>query len=51
MILVSHNVEQVFRVATRFVVMRQGRSVAQRNVADTGTEEVVGLITGLVPAL
>lgn len=50
-ILISHNLEQVFRVATRIVVMRQGRSVAQRYVSDTGSEEIVGLITGLVPAL
>lgn len=44
--LVSHNMEQVFRVASRVVVMRQGRAVLQRRVCDTNPEEVVAFITG-----
>ena len=33
-ILVSHNMQQLVTVADRFTVMRLGRSVATRNVAD-----------------
>jgi len=49
-ILVSHNMQQLVTVADRFTVMRLGRSVAVRNVADVTPETIVGLITGAIPA-
>ena len=49
-ILVSHNMQQLVTVADRFTVMRLGRSVATRNVADVTPETIVGLITGAIPA-
>lgn len=47
-ILVSHNLQQVFRVAQRVFVMRHGRCVGRRAVTETREEEVVGLITGAI---
>lgn len=49
-LLISHNMEQVFRVASRVIVMRQGRVVLQRQVSDTSPEEVVAFITGAAAA-
>ncbi|WP_395243960.1 ATP-binding cassette domain-containing protein [Agromyces sp. MMS24-K17] len=49
-ILVSHNMQQLVTVADRITVMRLGRSVATRDVADVTPEGIVGLITGAVPA-
>lgn len=49
-LLVSHNMEQVFRVADRVTVLRRGRQVGTRRVADTTHNELVGMITGLVDA-
>lgn len=45
-ILVSHNMHDVFEVADRVVVLRLGRGAGERRVADTTPEEVIGLITG-----
>jgi ABC-type sugar transport system ATPase subunit len=47
-VIVSHNLQQVFRVAHRTFVMRHGRCVGRRVVADTHEEEIVGLITGAI---
>jgi ABC-type sugar transport system ATPase subunit len=49
-ILVSHNMQQLVTVADRITVMRLGRTVATRDVADVTPETVVGLITGAIPA-
>jgi ABC-type sugar transport system ATPase subunit len=46
-LLVSHNLDQVFRLADRVYVLRRGRLVGERTVADTTGEEIVSLITGL----
>jgi simple sugar transport system ATP-binding protein len=47
-LLVSHNLPQVFELAQRLVVLRRGRRVAVRSVEQTTREEIVGLITGAV---
>jgi ABC-type sugar transport system ATPase subunit len=47
-LLISHNVAQVFELAQRVVVLRRGRRVAIRSVEQTTREEIVGLITGAV---
>jgi ABC-type sugar transport system ATPase subunit len=46
MILISHNLQHVFRIADRIVVLRHGRVVATRRRDDATPDEIVGLITG-----
>jgi ABC-type sugar transport system ATPase subunit len=45
-VLVSHDLETVFRVADRIQVMRLGRVEGVRQTADTDRNEIVGMITG-----
>lgn len=47
-VVVSHNMQQLMQVADRVTVMRLGRTIANRVVARTTIEEIVGLITGAV---
>lgn len=49
-ILISHRMPDVFAVADRIVVLRRGRKVADKLVADSSPEEVTGLITGAISA-
>lgn len=46
MIVVSHNLQHVFRISDRILVMRQGRLAAQLTTRETTPEEVVAYITG-----
>jgi len=46
LIVISHNLEHVFRVATRVVVFRLGRLAADLPASETSPEEIVGYITG-----
>jgi D-xylose transport system ATP-binding protein len=46
MVLISHNLQHVFRIADRIVVLRHGRVAGVRRTADTSPDEIVGLITG-----
>jgi simple sugar transport system ATP-binding protein len=45
-ILISHRMPDVFQVCERVIVMRRGRKVADKPIAQTSPEEVTGLITG-----
>ena len=45
-ILISHQMYDVFEVADRLVVMRRGQKVGERLVKETTPDEVVGLIVG-----
>jgi len=45
-IMVTHNLEHLWQVCSRVVVMRRGRKAADMPVADTNLEEVVAYITG-----
>ncbi len=47
-VVISHNLEHVFEVADRVIVMRRGRRAGTRLKAATSKEEIVGLITGAV---
>jgi simple sugar transport system ATP-binding protein len=47
-VLISHRMPDVFTVADRIIVLRRGRMVADRKVADSSPEEVTGLITGAI---
>ena len=49
-ILISHRMPDVFAVCTHIAVLRRGRKVAEKPVADTSPEEVTGLITGAIAA-
>ena len=49
MVYVSHRLDEVFRIADRVTVMRDGRRVATRAVADTTPAELVELIVGRTP--
>jgi ABC-type sugar transport system ATPase subunit len=46
MIFISHNLQHVFRIADRIVVLRHGRVAGARATASTSPDEIVGLITG-----
>ena len=48
-IIISHQMLDVFSVATRIVIMRRGRKVAERVTAETTADEVVGLMVGSIP--
>lgn len=43
-VFVSHRMEEVFRIATRVVVLRNGRHVATRPIAETDERELVQLM-------
>jgi ABC-type sugar transport system ATPase subunit len=45
-ILVSHDMELVFDIADRAMVLRLGQRAGLRWIADTSREEIIGLITG-----
>lgn len=47
-ILISHRMPDVFEVCDRIIVMRRGRKVADRPIAETSPEEITGLITGAI---
>lgn len=46
-LLVSHNMDQVFRLADRVVVLRRGIQVGVQPLADTTHNDLVAMITGL----
>jgi ABC-type sugar transport system ATPase subunit len=46
-LLVSHSLDQVFRLADRICVLRRGRQAGIRRTAETTGEEIVAMITGL----
>ena len=48
-VLISHNLVDVFAVADRMVVFRRGRKIAERRREATDTDEIVSLITGAHP--
>jgi simple sugar transport system ATP-binding protein len=49
-VLISHRMPDVFAVADRIFVLRRGRKVAEKPIADSSPEEVTGLITGAIHA-
>jgi len=46
-LIVSHNLDQVFRVADTVTVLRRGTQVATKPLAETDRNELVSMITGL----
>lgn len=47
-LVISHNLEHVFTVADRLIVLRRGRRVGTRLKGQTTKEEIVGLITAAI---
>mgnify|MGYP003319900453 CR=1 FL=1 len=47
-IIVSHNLDQVFRLSDRIAVMRRGELVSILKTKDTNPESVIGFITGVL---
>jgi ABC-type sugar transport system ATPase subunit len=45
-IVISHNMQHVFRIADRVMVLRQGRNAGEKLIKNTCTDEVVKMITG-----
>ncbi len=43
-IFISHNLNDIFEVADRILVLRQGKMVGERIITETDREEVVGLM-------
>jgi ribose transport system ATP-binding protein len=50
MIYVSHRLDEVFEIADRIVVLRDGRVVGERGSAGTRPEEIILLIVGREPS-
>lgn len=48
-IIISHQLHDVFSVADRLIIMRRGKKIAERITARTTVDEVVGLIVGTLP--
>lgn len=46
-LLISHRLDQVFRLADRVCVLRQGEQIGVRDIAATEENEIVSMITGL----
>jgi simple sugar transport system ATP-binding protein len=46
-LIVSHSLDQVFRLADRICVLRRGRQVGVRRTSETTGDEIVAMITGL----
>jgi D-xylose transport system ATP-binding protein len=46
-VVISHNIQEVFEVSDRIVVLRLGRRVATFNQSETTPEEVVAAIVGV----
>jgi simple sugar transport system ATP-binding protein len=46
-LIVSHSLDQVFRISDRICVLRRGRQVGVRETAQTDGDEIVAMITGL----
>jgi D-xylose transport system ATP-binding protein len=47
-VVISHNLDHVFTVADRLIILRRGRRVGTRLKSETSKEEIVGLITGAI---
>ena len=47
-VLISHRMPDVFSVGDRVIVLRRGRKVADKRIAQSSPEEVTGLITGAI---
>lgn len=49
-LIISHSLDQVFRLSDRICVLRRGVQIGVRETARTGKNEIVSMITGLAEA-
>jgi simple sugar transport system ATP-binding protein len=49
-LIISHSLDQVFRLADRICVLRRGKQIGVRRTAETDKNEIVAMITGLQAA-
>ena len=47
-VMIAHNLEHIFRVVDRIVILRQSKRAGERLVSDTTTTEIVHLMLGAV---
>lgn len=45
-IIISHNMQDVFAVSSRIIVMRRGKKVGERITSETSADEIVSLMVG-----
>jgi ABC-type sugar transport system ATPase subunit len=50
-LIISHNLEQIFRLVDRVWVLRRGKLIGSRALAETTPDEVVAMITGATAVL
>jgi simple sugar transport system ATP-binding protein len=50
-IMISHNLPEVFAVSDRITVLRLGRTITTLNRSETTLESVVGMMTGALAAV
>jgi simple sugar transport system ATP-binding protein len=48
--MVSHNLPEVFAVADRITVLRNGKTIVTLDKSETSLEAIVGMMTGAVVA-
>jgi ABC-type sugar transport system ATPase subunit len=48
-IIISHNLQDVFAVADRAIVMRRGKKVGERMISETTSDEIISLMIGADP--
>jgi len=47
-IIISHNLKNVFDIADKIIVLRNGKKVMKKNKSETTENEVVSMITELL---
>ena len=45
-VLITHKIEEIIRIADRVVVLRDGRTVAELNINDVNKDELISLMVG-----
>ena len=46
-LIISHSLDQVFRLSDRICVLRRGKQIGIRKTAETDKNEIVSMITGV----
>ena len=46
-LMISHSLDQVFRLSDRICVLRRGEQIGVRKTAETGKNEIIAMITGV----
>jgi len=47
-VFITHRLDEVFKIADRAVVLRDGKSVGQKHIKDTTKEEIISMMVGRV---